>query len=84
MNRIYHWLSALFKRKRIIVKQDVSSLPANILAEIARESAFLKGEHAVEVRSMEEGEEGKKPHAVDPAVEAALALNSPQKAASTP
>ncbi len=84
MNKITHWLVALFKRKHIAVKQEISQLPADILAKIARETAFLKGEHAVEVRSLQEGEEGKKPHAADPAVEESLPFISPPQAASTP
>lgn len=71
MNMIQQWLSAFFKRKQA-KKQEIGELPPEILARIAHESAFLRGNHQVEVRDLEPGEEAGKPRAVDPSVEESL------------
>lgn len=72
MAHFYHWIRALFKRKRRLTLSDIPHLPSEVLARIHTEAGLLRQGHAVEVASLAEGEEPGMPRAVDAQVEAKL------------
>ena len=77
MLSIYHRIAGFFKRKRRISYDQIATrLPKEVLAALAQEATFLRGQQ-VEVRGLAHGEEPKSPHAADPEVDAKLIAQAP-------